>query len=367
MVGDIRRLDINGLGAADAAGRRGLDVGAFEVGVGRAIETFFVHVDINDAFEIIDRAVDIALEFLGEGAGFDRDQVTAVVEEHLFDFGAVGFRLVGAIVGGDDVDRRPVVDGFVVGARDKIQGQAGRPEDVAVALNGGAALQVTQGAVAARKRIRGSGRGDGVVGALDGEILDAGVVDVDAGPGVDAVVTANETEGQQGVVSDGGSFAAVGERHDLGGRIPSGAALGAPLGGRVTRRDRVWPAVIVFVGLGGQADLGVFEGTREKGAEFTVNALRSRLARKALALLDGSHAEGEFAAHERLVEIEALAVAAPVVEAQGGAGRDAVRVGLGGHDVHGAGGRTETEEIGVGAAGNFNGGNVVEVERDGVV
>ena len=74
-----------------------------------------------------------------------------------------------------------------------------------------------------------------------------------------------------------------------------------------------------------------------------MDAFGGGLAGEAFAFLHGGDAEGEFSAHERLVEIEALAVAAPIVEAEGGAGGDAVRVGLGGHDVHCAEGRAQTE------------------------
>ena len=63
------------------------------------------------------------------------------------------------------------------------------------------------------------------------------IVDINAGAVVDAVVAADEPKGQQGVVGDGSGLGAVGERCDLSGRIPSRAALGFPLRGRVAGRD----------------------------------------------------------------------------------------------------------------------------------
>ena len=74
-----------------------------------------------------------------------------------------------------------------------------------------------------------------------------------------------------------------------------------------------------------------------------MDAFGGWLAGEAFALLDGGHAEGEFPANDRLIEVEALAVATPVVEAEGGAGGYAFGVGLGGHDVHCAGGSAQTE------------------------
>ena len=74
-----------------------------------------------------------------------------------------------------------------------------------------------------------------------------------------------------------------------------------------------------------------------------MNPFGGGLAGEAFAFLHGGDAEGEFSAHERLVEIEALAVAAPIVEAEGGAGGYPVRICLGGHDVYCAGGRAQTE------------------------
>ena len=121
MIGDIGRLDVDGLGAPSAVRRRGLNVGPLEVGVGATIKILFVHIDVDDGLKVIDGAILVFFKFLVERAGLDGDQVAPGVEDNLLDFGAVGFRFVDAVVGGDGVDRRPIVDGFVVGPGNQIQ------------------------------------------------------------------------------------------------------------------------------------------------------------------------------------------------------------------------------------------------------
>ena len=119
--------------------------------------------------------------------------------------------------------------------------------------------------------------------------------------------------------------------------------------------------------LGGRFDSGFFERTGQYRGEFTLDPLGGGLAGVTFALVDRSDADGEFVGHERLVNVKTFAVTAPIIGAQGRVEGEAFGVGLGGHDVDGAGGGAETEEIGIGAAGNFDGGDVIKIEWDRVV
>ena len=210
---------------------------ALEVGVGRTVEAFLVHIDVDDGLEVIDRAVDIVFKFLLEGADAGSDQVGRGVDDNLLEFGAVGIRFVATVIGRDDVDGRPVVDGFIGRAGNQIEWQTGRPQDVAVAHDRGAAGEVAQIAVAAGKGVGRNARGDGIVGLHDGEVLDRVIFDVDGRVGVETIIAADEAVGQEGVVGDRGALGAVGVSDDLSGRIPSGAALSFPFGGGVARGD----------------------------------------------------------------------------------------------------------------------------------
>ena len=73
LIGQVGGLDRAFLHAAGAARRGGLEERALEVRVGRTVEAFLVHIDVDDGLEVIDRAVDIVYKFLLEGADAGSD------------------------------------------------------------------------------------------------------------------------------------------------------------------------------------------------------------------------------------------------------------------------------------------------------
>ena len=90
----------------------------------------------------------------------------------------------------------------------------------------------------------------------------------------------------------------------------------------------------IVVALTDQTNRGVLEGTVKHCRELTVNFLRGGLARVAFSFIHCRDANRHFSGNERLIEINAFPVTAPVIETHGSAVAFPIRISLRWDYVH---------------------------------